>query len=235
MKLGIMQPYLFPYIGYFQLISAVDKFVVYDDVNFIKAGWINRNNLLINKSKNLFTVPLKNVSTFSLINETKINRNLYGFWKTKLLKSIEFSYKKAPYFDPVYSIVKNVLDSHEEDNISKIAVSSIKTVNNYLDLNTEINDTSTIYNNENLKGQERVLDICIIENAKQYINLIGGVELYSKDNFIKRGIILNFMKSNPIFYNQFHNEFVPSLSIIDVLMFNSVEQTKGMIKNYELV
>jgi len=104
-----MQPYFFPYIGYFQLVAAVNKFVIYDDVNFIKRGWINRNNVLINKKSNLFTVPLIKASQNTLINDTKINLKFYNIWKVKFLRSLEQSYKKAPYFTEVYNLIKNVL------------------------------------------------------------------------------------------------------------------------------
>lgn len=235
MKVAIMQPYLFPYIGYFQLIAAVDKFVVYDDVNFIKGGWINRNNILVNKKSTLFTVPLHNSSSFMLINETRINLKFYTIWKIKFLRTIEQSYKKAPFFNEVYALIANVLDNYEGDLISKLAVNSIKSVCEYLKIQTEIIPTSEIYNNKNFSGQERVLDICSIENATDYINPIGGLQLYSKETFKEKELILNFIKSLPIEYKQFNNEFIPWLSIIDVLMFNSVDEVKIILDKYELV
>lgn len=235
MKLAIMQPYLFPYIGYFQLINAVDKFVVYDDVNFIKGGWINRNNLLINKKINLFTVPLDKPSPFALINETQINVNFYETWKVKFLRSIEQSYKKAPFYKEVYTLIENVLENNDINLISKLAVKGIKSICEYLHIETEIVTTSEIYNNKQYKAQDRVLDICSIEKASQYINVSGGVALYSKETFKEHGLVLNFIKSNTISYKQFDNEFVPWLSIIDVLMFNSVEETNNLINQYELI
>lgn len=230
-----MQPYLFPYIGYFQLLAAVDKFVIYDDVNFIKGGWINRNNVLINKKSNLFTVPLTKVSSYTLINETKINLKFYNIWKVKFLRSLEQSYKKAPHFTEVYNLIENVLEIKENDLISELAVNSIKEVSKYLQLGTEICETSEIYNNKTKSGQERVLDICGIEKASQYINPIGGIELYSKNTFKEKGIVLNFIKSKPIIYSQFDNDFSPWLSIIDVLMFNSIGEVNKMINQYDLV
>jgi len=235
MIVGIMQPYFFPYIGYFQLIAAVNKFVIYDDVNFIKGGWINRNNILINKKSSLFTVPLVKVSSNTPINETKINLKFYNIWKVKFLRSLEHSYKKAPYFTEVCNLIKNVLEINENDLISKLAVNSIKNVIDYLQLDTEICETLENYNNKTKNGQERVLDICRIEQASQYINPIGGIELYSKNTFKENGIVLNFVKSKPIVYTQFDNNFSPWLSIIDVLMFNSVSDVNKMINQYELV
>lgn len=230
-----MQPYLFPYIGYFQLVAAVNKFVIYDDVNFIKGGWINRNNILINKKSNLFTVPLNKASSNTLINETTINLKFYNIWKVKFLRSIEQSYKKSPYFTDVYNLIENVLEINENDLISELAVNSIKNVCDYLQLDTEICETSENYNNKIKSGQERVLDICGIEKASHYINPIGGIELYSKNTFKENGIILNFIKSKPIIYSQFDNDFSPWLSIIDVLMFNSISEVNTMVNQYELV
>ena len=235
MKLAIMQPYLFPYIGYFQLVAAVNKFVIYDDVNFIKGGWINRNNILINKKSNLFTVPLNKASSNTLINETTINLKFYNIWKVKFLRSIEQSYKKSPYFTDVYNLIENVLEINENDLISELAVNSIKNVCDYLQLDTEICETSENYNNKIKSGQERVLDICGIEKASHYINPIGGIELYSKNTFKENGIVLNFIKSKPIIYSQFDNDFSPWLSIIDVLMFNSISEVNTMVNQYELV
>jgi hypothetical protein len=235
MKLAIMQPYLFPYIGYFQLVAAVNKFVIYDDVNFIKGGWINRNNVLINKKSNLFTVPLNKASSYTLINETKINLKFYNIWKVKFLRSLEQSYKRSPYFTEVYNLIENVLEINENDLISELAVNSIKNVSDYLQLDTEICKTSENYNNKTKSGQERVLDICGIEKASHYINPIGGIELYSKNTFKENGIALNFIKSKPIIYSQFDNDFSPWLSIIDVLMFNSISEVNVMVNQYELV
>lgn len=230
-----MQPYFFPYIGYFQLVAAVNKFVIYDDVNFIKGGWINRNNVLINKKSNLFTVPLNKASSNTLINETKINLKFYNIWKVKFLRSLEQSYKKSPYFTEVYNLIENVLEIKENNLISELAVNSIKNVSDYLQLETEISKASENYINKTKSGEERVLDICRIEKASQYINPIGGIELYSKNTFKENGIVLNFIKSKPIIYSQFDNNFSPWLSIIDVLMFNSIGEVNRMINQYELV
>lgn len=235
MRLAIMQPYLFPYIGYFQLITAVDKFVVYDDVNYIKGGWINRNNLLINKKPNLFTLPLDKPSPFELINKTMLNPSLYDKWMVKFLRSIEQSYKKAPFYNEVIEIIKNTLEIEKNKSISQVAVKGLRLICDYLQIKTEIVATSEIYNNKNLKAQERVLDICAKEKATQYINVIGGLELYSKEIFSDNGIKLNFIKSDAIVYQQFDNEFVPWLSIIDVLMFNSVEEVNNLINQYKLI
>lgn len=232
MKLAIMQPYIFPYIGYFQLIKAVDKFVIYDDVNFINRGWINRNRILVNGKDSLFTIPLKEASQNKLINEIEVNWD--DAWKSKWLKTLEQSYKKAPYFQQVRPIIEQTL-GQEKIIFSEIIVENLKLINAYLGITTEIIPSSAIYQNIELKAQTRILDICLQEKANHYINPIGGIELYQKEVFEEKGMQLNFIKSKPVQYPQLKNDFVPWLSILDVLMFNSVEQIQTFLDSYELV
>ncbi len=232
MKLAIMQPYLFPYIGYFQLINAVDTFVIYDDVNFIKKGWINRNSILVNNKSFLFSAPLKEVSQNKRINEIFIDTN--ANWQNELLKTIEYSYKKAPFFSAVFPIINSVL-TQNETNLSKFITYSLQTIAQYLTIKTNFIISSDIEKNNDLKGQDKIIEICKKCNATSYINAIGGIELYNTNDFLQQNIQLHFIKTNPIEYTQFKNEFVPWLSIIDVLMFNDVEKVKIMLNNYDLV
>lgn len=232
MKLAIMQPYFFPYIGYFQLIGAVDKFVVYDDVAFINKGWINRNNILVNAKATLFSLPLKNASQNRSINEIEISNETN--WKNKLLKTIEFSYKKAPRFNQVFPLIADVIQS-EKEYISQLALLSIQAVVNYLQLSTDFVCTSAVYNNTHLKAQQRILDICQKEKAEFYINPIGGKEIYSSELFEKSGIEIGFLKTIEHSYPQFANPFVPNLSIVDVLMFNSIDQAQQLLKEYTVI
>jgi hypothetical protein len=231
-KLAVMQPYLFPYIGYFQLINAVDKFVAYDDVTFIKQGWINRNNILVNGNPFLFTIPVKNISSYSLINEIEVSYNID--WRPKLFKTIQESYRKAPYFENVFPIIENTFAT-DEQYISRMATKSILEIVRYLGLQIDFQESSTSYHNSELTSQERVLDICKKEVASQYINPIGGKELYSKDVFKAQDIQLNFIKTHPIKYRQFKNSFVSNLSIIDVLMFNSTADINLILQSYDLL
>ena len=234
MKVAIMQPYLFPYIGYYQLINAVDKFIIYDDVNFIKQGWINRNVIIVNGKPYKYAVPLENQSSFSKINEILINQKIYQIWKKKFLKTIEQNYNKAPFFKEVFPIIKSIFDI-ETTNISDLAINSLKNISNYIRITTVFEESSAIYQNQNLSSQNRVLDICKKEKAKVYINPIGGLGLYSENFFLEEKITLKFIKSHTINYNQFNQEFVPNLSIIDVLMFNEVDTIKEFLTNYELI
>ncbi len=231
-KLAVMQPYLFPYIGYWQLIHAVDKFVVYDDVNFIKKGWINRNNILINNQANLFSIPLKEVSQNKLINEIYLSEELK--WRSTFLKTITQAYKKAPYFEPVYSLIEEIITA-EVSKISDLIVASLNGLNAYMGITTTLVESAVVYEAAHLKGQERILEICKKEKVTQYINPIGGQELYSKELFKEKGIELSFIKTHPIRYSQFGKEFIPWLSIIDVLMFNNKEEIKVMLNQYELI
>ncbi len=232
MKVAIMQPYLFPYIGYYQLINAVDIFIVYDDVAFIKQGWINRNNLLLNNKKFLFFVPVKGISSFKKIFDTEIDYKMK--WAKKMLMTIEQAYKKAPYFQDVFPILQSVLES-QKATISELATESLLQVCKYLEIETEFKLSSVLYKDTELKGKERVIEICLHEKATHYINPIGGQELYSKEDFLMHNLHLNFIKTEQISYNQFNNEFIPSLSIIDVLMFNSLDEIKVMLNQFELI
>lgn len=234
MKLAIMQPYVFPYIGYFQLIKAVDKFVFYDDVNFIKQGWVNRNRILMNGKDHMFSIPLEKQSSFTKIADTRINQSQYGIWKKKFYRTLTQAYKKAPFFDQVYPTIESVLESKAE-SIAEIAKNSVRKSCEYMDLNVQWVSSSSIYANEQLTSQERVLDICKKETADVYINPIGGMNLYSLHDFEKYRIGLNFLRSKEVHYQQHGLPFVPWLSIIDVLMFNTVENIRAYLDKYELL
>ncbi len=229
MTLAIMQPYFFPYIGYWQLINAVDTFVIYDDVNFIKQGYINRNSILALGKAQVFTLELAGASSNKLINEIEVRTNTI-----KLLKTVKQNYIKAPYFEVVFPIIEDVL-MQDEKNLAKFLGYSFEKISKYLVLNTKFIYSSDIEKDSSLKAQDKVIDICKNLEAKHYINAIGGQELYDKETFKQKNIELNFIKTELVAYNQFKNEFVPYLSIIDILMFNSKEVIKKMLSGYELV
>jgi hypothetical protein len=229
MKLGIMQPYFFPYIGYFQLINKVDKYVIYDDVNFIKGGWINRNKILSNGNILLFNIPTDGASSFKKINEIKV-----GEKKERLLKTIEQEYRKAPFYKNVFPLVSSIVNN-ENKNLASFLANGLVKVSEYLEIQTEFILSSNIKKDNELKGKDKVLSICNILETTEYYNAIGGMELYSKEEFKEHDISLYFLKTNNIEYKQFNNSFVPSLSIIDVMMFNSVDTIKKMLTDYQLV
>lgn len=231
MKLGIMQPYFFPYLGYWQLINAVDTYVVYDDVAYIKGGWINRNNILVNEKANLITLSLENSSSFKNINEINIIKN--GKNAEKIVKTIQMAYKKAPFFNQVMPILENLL--LKNDKIANLNYNSILEINKYLKINTNIILSSSLSKDNSLKAQDKVIHINKLLGSDTYINAIGGQELYDREEFKREGIELKFLKMNDIKYTQFKNQFVQNLSIIDVLMFNSHKQIKEMLDDYTLL
>ena len=229
MKIAVMQPYFFPYIGYWQLINSVDIFIIYDDVNFIKRGYINRNNILINNVKHLFTLALIKSSQNKKINEILIGEN-----NKKILRTIEQSYLKAPFFHDIFPIIEDIFSNKEKD-LSKFLGNSLQIFSKYLDINTKFEYSSMIENDKSLQAQDRLIEISKILNATDYINAIGGEQLYDKNAFSDAGINLSFIQTELMNYKQFNNKFIPNLSIIDVIMFNSKEDIKEMLKNYTLV
>jgi hypothetical protein len=232
MKLAIMQPYFFPYIGYFQLLNAVDKFVIFDDVNFINKGWINRNRILLNQKAHLFTLPLENASQNKKINELFIVSD--EKWKNKLLKTIRTAYNKAPMIDVVFPIIENILQ-HETTRLSEYLYNSLLTLCGYLNIKTKIIGSSGHYNTIHLKGKEKIIEICLKEKATRYYNPIGGIEIYDKSDFSKFDIQLYFLKSKDVVYDQKGSVFIPDLSIIDVMMYNSADEIKKMLHEFVLI
>lgn len=233
MKLGIMQPYFFPYLGYWQLINAVDKFVIYDDVNYIKGGWINRNRILLNGSAHYINMYMNGASSNKKINEIDLEKNIHML--NKNIKMLEAAYKDSPFFGKVFPLIKNVMYNLEANNIAEYIENIIREISIYLDISTEIIVSSNIKKNNYLKAQDKVIEICKILNADEYVNAIGGQSLYSKKAFSEEGIVLKFIKENDIVYKQYDNEFVRDLSIIDVLMFNSKEDVKKLLQEYNLI
>ena len=231
MNLAIMQPYIFPYLGYFQLINSVDTFVVYDDVNFIKKGWINRNNILVNNQARLFTIPLIKASQNKRINEIRIfdEEN----WREKFLNTIKTAYKKAPEFIEVYPLLEEII-LFKEDRLDLFLINQLKLLANFIGIQTAIKSSTNLYDNNHLKAEDRIIDICKIEKCSKYINAKGGVDLYDKGRFADNGMQLNFLFPDNITYKQYNDEFVPYLSIIDILMFNSKEKVKSYLQNYKL-
>jgi hypothetical protein len=232
MKLGIMQPYFFPYIGYFQLIAAVDRFVVYDNVKYTKKGWINRNRYLLEGKETVFSVPLKGDSDFLEVRERLVAED---FDRQRLLARIGQAYRKAPFFEPAFALFANAV-SNPDRNLFGFVHQSIADVCGYLGIETLIVPSSGIAIDHSLRGEEKVVAICQASGASVYINAIGGLELYSREAFAAHGVTLQFLKSRPIEYPQFGAAFVPWLSILDVLMFNAPEAIRGFLADgYELI
>jgi len=254
MKIAIMQPYFFPYIGYFQAINAVDKYILYDNLNFIKEAWMNRNKYLKkNGTACYFHAPIKEKSSYKKIHEIELIEN--DKWKKKILHSLFFNYKKAKYFDDVYPFISDIIN-YQTNKLSELNSQSIKRACDYLNITTEITVDNLKYKDiekkllaENINEKDfsglhlidwqrkvvRAIEICRIEKADIFINAIGGIDLYSKNEFFNNGIELRFIKTKFIEYRQFDKNFVPNLSIIDVMMFNSPEEIKRLLSEYDFV
>jgi len=256
MKLAIMQPYFFPYIGYFQAITAVDKYILYDNLTFIKEAWMNRNRILLRDGRiQMMTVPLKHKSSNALIRDIEIDNSKP--WKKNLLSTISGAYKRAPYFDEIFPFIDSLLSS-EYVHLSELNCRTISGIVDYLGIDTIVESDnskylqmeSTLSDIESdysvlpylnltkpIRKVARVLEMCREEGADVFINAIGGQELYDKSEFLQYGIDLRFVKTNDIIYSQSSksSEFVPNLSIVDVLMNNGKEGTKTLLNEYRLV
>jgi len=233
LSLGIMQPYLFPYIGYFQLINSCEKFILYDDVQFIKGGWINRNRLLVNGQAKYFSLPIKKASTHLNINERFLSDNILP-GKIKILNQISQAYQKAPYFSEVFEFISEII-LYNENNLNNFIFNTIIRCCKFFKIDTEIVRSSELNYNRDLSGQERIIEINKNQGCTHYINAIGGKELYDKKTFHKNKIKLSFLATRPIIYKQFNNEFIANLSIIDVMMFNSKEVIQSYLSEFDLV
>jgi hypothetical protein len=255
MKLALMQPYFLPYIGYFQLIHAVDKYVFFGYLNFGKNEWSHRNRYIIkNVGPAFFTLRLLSRSQYKRFNEIYLDPSLY--WRNKLIKSIVLNYSKSPYFEETIDLIHSIIFSDIEI-LDQFNANSIISICKHLDINTKIQQYPLAYleiekkltetcnnlksnsmpiNKQTLdKKTKRVLEICKYEKADVYINPIGGKNLYNKQVFAEYGIDLFFIKTQSIEYKQQWNKFEPNLSIIDVLMNCGKENTKAFLKEYDLV
>jgi len=232
MKIAIMQPYFLPYIGYFQLIASADLFIVYDNIQYTKKGWINRNRMLRNGTDAMFSLPLKKDSDYLDIDKRELS---LGFKPNKFLHQIKGAYYRAPYFSAVFPLFEDIV-GYDHANLFHFLHYSIVSICRHLDITTEIRISSDIAINHSLKNQDKVLALCEAVGANTYINAIGGMDLYSRETFLEKGLTLTFIQSQPFVYTQFGNEFVPWLSILDVLMFNSKNSVHDYIHaNYDLV
>ncbi len=232
MKLGIMQPYFMPYIGYWQLMHAVDQYVVYDDVNYINRGWINRNRILQNGRPDYFNVFMQGASQNKKINEIQVNAE--PGWREKNLRTLRGAYRKAPYFKEAFPVMEEIL-ACEEKNLAAFLLHSLQTVCRYLKIQTKLILSSSLEKDLSLTGEEKLLALCELLGATTYYTAVGGVELYHFSRFQERNIELHFLETNPIAYAQFDNAFVANLSIVDVMMFNSAEKIGALLNDYTLL
>ncbi len=231
MVTSIMQPYFMPYIGYWQLLQVADIFVIYDDVAFINKGWINRNQILTNNVQTMFTIPLIGASQNKKINEIEIEWK--SNWEKKFIKTIEQSYSKSisyKFFIPVLTEILN----YKTEKISDYIAHSIQKMVEYLEINVTILQ-SEIYQNSNLKAQDRIIDICKQTATETYINAIGGKSLYDIDSFRGHQIDLKFIESLQLPYSQKSKTFIPYLSIIDLCMNVEQKDIKNHLNSYQFI
>ena len=231
-KIAIMQPYFLPYVGYFQLIASVDLFIVYDNIQYSKGGWINRNRLLRNGEPTWFSLPLKSDSDYLDIHHRELAPS---FSRDKLLNQIASAYRRAPHFAETFPLIDRIV-RFEDTNLFRYVEQSIAKTCEHVGITTEIRRSSEIAIDHGQKGQNKVIALCEALGATTYVNAIGGTELYSRDEFQSRGIELKFLKPTPFEYPQFGAEFVPWLSIVDVLMFNPIADVRTWaLTHYQLV
>ena len=230
MIVGIMQPYFFPYIGYFQLMRAVDCFVFHDDVQYIKGGWINRNRILVNEQASWLTLPVEKASHDFAINSRRYQ--LENKVTLSIQRQVAGAYKNSPLFPEVEELMTEFL-SFDDANVAEFNRNHLIGLAETLGLSCQFVRSSDIEKNHKLKGQDRVIDICRSLGATHYINPIGGIDLYAERDFANAGMQLRFLKARPTTYTQFGGAHVPFLSIIDVLAFNSLQEIIPLLSNYE--
>ncbi len=228
MRVAIMQPYFFPYIGYFQLIEAVDLFIVYDNIKYTKKGWINRNRMLQDGKDAMFSLPLRRDSDHLNVRERRLAQE---FDRDKLLNQLRGAYAKAPRFAEVMPLLERVLH-HQRDNLFDYLHHALSQTCAHLQLNTPIRVSSTVDIDPGLKNQDKVIALSKAVGASTYVNAIGGIELYEPDVFSQHGLELRFIRARPFEYRQFGAPFVPWLSIVDVLMFNPLDAVRTTVSSH---
>lgn len=224
------QPYFLPYIAYWQLIHLADVFLIADDYAYMKNGWVHRNRILEQGKPAYFGIELVNKSVNHYINETQIKNELFK----KKLKTLVQNYHDAPCFEQGMDLMERIF-ANPETNLSLFLEYSIREICKYLGITTKILHTSEFEGNSQYKCEHRVYDFCARLGGDTFVNAIGGQELYHFDEFRKRRITLKFIKSEVQSYKQFENDFVPGLSILDVIMFNPVETIKEMLNQYSFI
>ncbi|WP_306113758.1 MULTISPECIES: WbqC family protein [unclassified Roseovarius] len=231
-SLAIMQPYFLPYLGYWQLMQSVDEFIVYDDVQFSKGGWINRNRLLLGGAAHTFTLPLRKGRLGDKINERYLSEN-HEAASQSLLAKVSQAYGDAPFFAKVMPVFERIMTA-DETNLGDFLFMSLEQVKKYVGLKTPLLRASELDAGQGLRADERVLAICKTRDARLYVNAPGGRDLYDKDAFREQGLDLKFIEPAEITYPQFDGDFVPSLSILDVMMFNDPAEIRDMLTRYRL-
>jgi len=245
MKLGIMQPYFFPYIGYFQLMQAVDKMIFYVDLPFSRHSWVDRNRLRY-RNGNVFFVNAPVIGcNGQIIRDVGLHAN--EIWMKSFTKALRCNYKSAPFYEETVQLLWRTLEENgtgDAGSLMRTNIASLRAIAEYLGIETEIEARAFSYTDVEekiltLSKEERmtrrITEICKINRAEHYINAIGGMELYSKERFRKEGVDLSFVCSRPYQYDQQSSFFIGGLSIIDVLMHCGRDETKQLLQSFDLV
>lgn len=230
MTISANQPYFMPYFPYWQLIHAADVFVIGDDYAYIKRGWINRNRIMCNGNISYFRIDLEKKSHSQLISDLRI----VELDAKKMLKTLYFNYRRMAHFQEGMALMERVLN-HSERNLALFLKHSIEEICNYLGIDTRVMNTSQIEGNNAFKGKERIYDFCHRMGATQYVNPIGGTELYHSKEFEEQGITLAFLHSNVATHHPEDITFANGLSIVDAVMRHSREELHDLLDDYTLV
>lgn len=230
--IAVMQPYLFPYLGYFQLIAAADVFVLGDDLQYVRSGWVNRNRILQGNEARLISFPLKKDRFVLQINQRQL---CDGFTEEaeRLVRLITESYEKAPYFAQVMPLIERLI-RFPHQNIALYAENALRELCAYLHIVTPIMRSSDLILGTPADKQERIIRIAHTFQATTFITPEGGSVVYDRDHLARNRLLVRFFRMDPVAYQQFGEPFVANLSIIDVLMFNCVEQVQQMLSQYHL-
>lgn len=231
-----MQPYFFPYLGYLSLLKHTDEFILFDTVQFIRHGWIERNRMLKQGEGWLYIkAPIIKGSRDTVIKDVLINNK--EDWKTKLLAQLQPYKKIAPHYADVVTVLNDIF-AQDYETIVEFNQASLERIGDYLGIDHDIK----IFSKMNLEVEpakapdEWALNICkALGNVDEYWNPPGGQEFFDRKKYDDAGIKLVFQKPILSAYDQKREPFEPGLSILDVMMFNSPEEVNKMLDAYELL
>ena len=230
-----MQPYFFPYIGYFQLINSVDRFIFFDDVQYIRHGWINRNRILKpDEGTQYFAGSLQKHSQKTIIKDIRLQED--DVWKTKIFGQLDHYKKRAEFYTQTIGLLKECLNT-KETSITRFNGHCLRVVFEFLGIPFKVEISSEMdFDYSKVTGPgEWALRICEQLKADEYTNPLGGKELFNRNQFEGANIKLSFLSSVLTPYSQKRQNFEEGLSIIDVLMFNGPEETRKMVDKFEVI
>lgn len=227
-----MQPYFFPYIGYYQMAAAVERFLIYDDVNFINRGYINRNRLLVNGKEWYFTVPLSGASQNKLIKDVTIDMTGWERWKKGFLRTVDMNYNKALNYQVGRELLEEIL-MLTDDRITSLAQRSVQLLLERLGRSVHFQRTSEMGLRTDIRFEERLMHICEQERIRYYIQAQGGTVLYSSQRWQDHGLSLQFIRPTSMEYVR-NGPFMPGLSMLDAILHVPFQELDPLLDRYEL-